>query len=256
MADPATGLPADNIGGDLDPATRSATPRPTNIGAYLWSTVVARDTGLIGAREARRRMAHDARHRSADAGAPRASGMFYNWYDPATGAKLRDLARERQHRSSRSCPASTTAGWPPACCSSPAPTPSLADAGRPRSARPMDFGYYYNAAENAPGGQIRGGFWVEDPHEAAAGQGQLPRPWHRTSGTPATTTAPSTPSPGWRRYLGIAAGQIPREHYFGTYRTFPNDNCDWSWTETKPVGDVDRATSASASSRARCPTAA
>ena len=41
----ATGLPADNIGGDLDPATRSEYTSPTNIGAYLWSTAAARDTG-------------------------------------------------------------------------------------------------------------------------------------------------------------------------------------------------------------------
>ena len=37
-------------------------------------------------------------------------------------------------------------------------------------------------------------------------------------------------------YLGIAAGQIPAKHYFGPVRTFYNDNCDYSWTETKPVG--------------------
>ena len=47
MTDEDTGLPADNVGGDLDPADRSGYTSPTNIGAYLWSTVVARDTGLI-----------------------------------------------------------------------------------------------------------------------------------------------------------------------------------------------------------------
>ena len=38
-------------------------------------------------------------------------------------------------------------------------------------------------------------------------------------------------------YLGIASGQIPAKHYFGTFRTFPNDNCDCAWSETKPVGE-------------------
>ncbi len=61
MAVPATGLPADNIGGDLDPATRSGFTSPTNIGAYLWSTAAARDTGLIGRREAKARMTQDPR---------------------------------------------------------------------------------------------------------------------------------------------------------------------------------------------------
>ena len=37
-------------------------------------------------------------------------------------------------------------------------------------------------------------------------------------------------------YLGIAWGQIPPEHYFRMWRTFP-DTCDWSWPEQKPVGE-------------------
>ena len=52
MAVPGTGLPADNIGGDLTAGSRSGFTSPTNMGAYLWSTVAARDTGLIGKREA------------------------------------------------------------------------------------------------------------------------------------------------------------------------------------------------------------
>ena len=40
MTDETTGLPADNIDASLDPATRSGYTSPTNIGAYLWSTVV------------------------------------------------------------------------------------------------------------------------------------------------------------------------------------------------------------------------
>ena len=87
MANPDTGLPSDNIGGDLDPATRSAYTSPTNIGAYLWATVVARDTGLIGAAEARHRMRQTI-HTVAGLEQHEPSGMFYNWYDPATGAKL------------------------------------------------------------------------------------------------------------------------------------------------------------------------
>jgi hypothetical protein len=36
-------------------------------------------------------------------------------------------------------------------------------------------------------------------------------------------------------YLGIALGQIPPEHYFGGWRTFPA-TCDWNWQEAQPVG--------------------
>jgi len=38
-------------------------------------------------------------------------------------------------------------------------------------------------------------------------------------------------------YLGIAAGQIPAEHYFGTVRAYPAENCDWDWTETDASGE-------------------
>ena len=56
MVDPATALPADNIDGDLTPGSRSAYTSPTNIGGYLWSAVVARELGIISAREARTRV--------------------------------------------------------------------------------------------------------------------------------------------------------------------------------------------------------
>src|SRR5262245_19539475 len=83
MADPATGLVADNISGDL--TAKSAYTSPTNIGGYLWSAVVARDLGIISPGEAGRRVAQTLdtlagmKHHDK-------SGMFYNWYDPHTGA--------------------------------------------------------------------------------------------------------------------------------------------------------------------------
>src|SRR5687768_18346452 len=52
MADPGTGLVSDNIGGDLDPASRAEYTSPTNIGAYLWSTIGAKKLGLISKKEA------------------------------------------------------------------------------------------------------------------------------------------------------------------------------------------------------------
>ena len=45
MTDESTGLPADNIDASLDPATRSGYTSPTNIGAYLWSTISAEELG-------------------------------------------------------------------------------------------------------------------------------------------------------------------------------------------------------------------
>ena len=37
-------------------------------------------------------------------------------------------------------------------------------------------------------------------------------------------------------YIGIAKGEMPRKHYFGAWRTFP-DSCDWSWQQMKPEGE-------------------
>ncbi len=74
----------------------------------------------------------------------------------------------------------------------------------------MNFGCYYNAAENAPGGQIRGGFWDEDPQEAAAVKGNYcgmgADVWFTGHHYGAFNTEPRIAS-----YLGIAAGQIPAQ---------------------------------------------
>ena len=84
LLDPATGLPSDNVSAAGD---RSRYTSPTNIGAYLWSTLAARDTGVISPAEARRRIAATlASVARLERHEP--SGMFYNWYDPASGAKL------------------------------------------------------------------------------------------------------------------------------------------------------------------------
>jgi hypothetical protein len=88
MAVPETGLPADNIGGDLSAGSRSGFTSPTNIGAYLWSTVAARDIGLIDADEARERMTTTLES-VAQLEKHEPSGQFYNWYDPVTLEKLR-----------------------------------------------------------------------------------------------------------------------------------------------------------------------
>ncbi len=231
MTVPATGLPADNIAGNLDPATRSDFTSPTNMGAYLWSTAAARDTGLIGRREARSRMAQTI---DSIAGLERhdVSGMFYNWYDPATGEKLRVFPESGDPI--KPFLSSVDNGWlATGLLLAARAEPSLARKAD-RIREDMNFGCFYNPLENAPAGQIRGGFWDEDPQEAAAVKGTYcggDDVWFTGHHYGAFNTEPRIAS-----YLGIAAGQIPARHYFGTYRTFPNENCDWSWTETKAVG--------------------
>ena len=231
MADPETGLPADNIAGDLSAGSRSTFTSPTNVGAYLWSTVAARDLGLVSASAARKRMAQTIdtlatleRHED--------SGMFYNWYDPRTGAKLRVWPENGS--TVHPFLSSVDNAW----LATGLLIASRADEGLAVKAdairEDMDFGFYYNAAENAPGGQIRGGFWDEEPPGCAVKDNYRDRGadvYYTCHHYGAFNTEPRMAS-----YLGIASGQIPPQHYFGTYRTFA-PNCDWAWTETKPTGE-------------------
>ena len=84
MTDPDTGLPADNIPESLAPGDRSGYTSPTNIGGYMWSTVVARELGIISAADARARLLRTLTTlEGMEHHEP--SGMYYNWYDEATG---------------------------------------------------------------------------------------------------------------------------------------------------------------------------
>ncbi|HEX2177797.1 MAG TPA: glucoamylase family protein [Nocardioidaceae bacterium] len=229
MVHPRTGLPDDNIGGDLHPGSRAGYTSPTNIGAYLWSTVTARDIGLISADEARERMTRTLtsvakleRHED--------SGMFYNWYDPGTLEKLREFPGSGDPI--KPFLSSVDNGWlATGLLLTSRAAPSLADEAE-AIREEMDFSCYYNPEVN----QIRGGFWDEDPGNPVNPRGDYcgmdEDVWYTGHHYGAFNTEPRMAS-----YLGIAAGQIPAKHYFGTYRTFPNDTCDWAWTETRPVGE-------------------
>ena len=153
LVDAHTGLPDDNVTAD---GTRAGYTSPTNIGAYLWSTLGAREVGLIGRREATARMARTLATLARMERGP--GGQFFNWYDPATGARL------------------TT--WP-ADGSPLVPVPlggrqRLAgrrpDDGRERRARAArarrtrSWRRWTSASSTTrPSGQLRGGAWTEQP---------------------------------------------------------------------------------------------
>jgi hypothetical protein len=232
MADSRTGLVSDNVGGSLDSRDRAAYTSPTNIGAYMWSAIAARDIGIITPTEARDRIATTVRTLSTlEKHEP--SGMFYNWYSPKTGAKLTKwpVNGDVVHPFL----SSVDNGWLATALQMVAKeVPDLAPQATAIVSR-MDFGYYYDPAEN----QIRGGFWVEDPNpnNPVEVKGNYRDPsgnndvWYTGHHYGAFNTEPRMAS-----YLGIAAGQIPQKHYFGTFRTFQNVNCDYSWTEQRAVG--------------------
>ncbi len=218
MTDEGTGLPADNVSAA---GARSEYTSPTNIGAYLWSTIGARDTGIIGRHEAHRRLARTLatlgrmeRHA--------ASGQYFNWYSPKTGAKLTVWPVD----GSRVYPflSSVDNGWLSAALMMvERAEPSLAADAR-RLYDPMDFGFYYDPAV----GQLRGGAWDDDP----APQCSVPKDgdFFTCHHYGSLNTEPRIAS-----YIGIARGQVPKEHYFKLFRTFPS-TCDWSWQEQRPAG--------------------
>jgi Putative glucoamylase len=124
--------------------------------------------------------------------------------------------------------------------------PSLHDAAW-SIATSMNFGFYYDPSANpdAATGLIRGGYWPEVPIGDVATPTNGPTQCiQRRPGPP-----PDPPFAGWTchhygafntepriaSYVGIALGQIPADHYFGGWRTFPN-TCDWSWQEARPDG--------------------
>ena len=84
MTDAETGLPADSLAADGTPSVQTST---TNIGAYMWSTVVAERLGFIDHAEAVARLEMTLgsletmeRHE--------ASGQYFNWYDHTNGEVL------------------------------------------------------------------------------------------------------------------------------------------------------------------------
>jgi hypothetical protein len=206
MTDARSGLPADSL---RDDGTRSVQTSTTNIGAYLWSAVAARQLGFIGPRELRRRVA-DTLSTLEGMERDRPSGQFYNWYDARTGAVL--------------------TAWPP---TGDPLTPILSSVDNAWLAtglrvvrgavpqlsrradalyRSMDFGVYYRPEVN------RIAFHI------APSTGESPCCYDLVVSESRMAS-----------YLGIANGQLPPKEYFGTMRSFPA-TCDASFQETKPSG--------------------
>src|SRR3954466_6645084 len=83
MTGAGSGLPADYLNAD---GTSSVQTSTTNIGAYMWSAVVARRVGVIGERELLQRLSRtlDTLGRMERS----EGGQYFNWYDHHSGAKL------------------------------------------------------------------------------------------------------------------------------------------------------------------------
>jgi hypothetical protein len=206
MTDEETGLPSDILEAD---GTRSVQTSTTNIGAYMWSAVVAEELGIIRRRELVDRLRVTVgtleqmeRHE--------ASGQFYNWYDHRDGSKLTVWPPSGEPHEPRL--SSVDNGWLATGLKIVATrVPELS-----RRARAiydsMNFGFYYRPDAN----RIL---------------------FHYVPDTGAAPCCYDTVVSESRiaSYIGIAKGEIPGRVHFGTNRSWP-DSCESSWTETRPVG--------------------
>jgi hypothetical protein len=228
-----TGLPADNI--NAVTAERSKYTSPTNIGAYIWSTLVARDIQVINPKEARDRIAvtlatlsRMERGQGTYIGADIVTGnpvarrysFFYNWYDPSTG----DLLTKWPASGDPLDPflSSVDNGWLAAALIMVSNSiPQLHDQAE-ALLKEMDFGFFYDDGYNGKPniGLLKGGYWPS---------------MRDCQGYTCFDYGTLNTEPRIASYIGIARGQIPPTHYFKMWRTFP-DTCDWSWQEMKPIG--------------------
>jgi hypothetical protein len=189
---------------------------PTNIGAYIWSTLTARDLQIIQPKEAVERIAQtldavEMLERHGD------SGQFYNWYDPATGEKLTVWPAD----GSTVYPflSSVDNGWlATALIMVTNSVPQLRDQAQ-AIVDEMNFSFYYDPVE----GLLRGGYWPDTP------------PGCHVDGFTCHHYGTFNTEPRIASYIGIALNDIPATHYFEMWRTFPA-TCDWSWPEMQPDG--------------------
>ena len=205
MTDARSGLPADVLDADGSTSVQTST---TNIGAYMWSAVVAQRMGLLRHRELVSRL-------STTLGSlermERYNGQFYNWYDHRSGQKL--------------------TVWPP---TGKPLTPILSSVDNawlavglkivansvPQLSRRadalyqgIDFGFYYRPDVN----RILFHYVPSDPASSPCCYD--------------TVVSESRIAD----YIGISKGELPQKEYYGRWRSFP-DTCDWAWQETRPVG--------------------
>ena len=205
MTDAQSGLPADALKAD---GTRSVQTSTTNIGAYMWSALVAERLGIIGHAETVDRLGatmttlermerHDP------------SGQFYNWYDhrtgekltiwPPTGAPLEPIL------------SSVDNGWLAVGLRVAASRVPELRARAQRLFETMNFGFYYRPEVN------------RILFHYAPGTGDAPCCYD-------TIVSESRIA----SYIGIEKGELPPRHYYGAYRSFP-DSCVPE-VETRPIG--------------------
>ena len=192
MTDPKSGLPADALDSD---GTTSVQTSTTNIGAYMWSTLVADQLGIITHADAVSRLGRTLTT-LGKMERDKASGQFYNWYDHRTGKKL--TAWPPTGAPLTPILSSVDNGWLATGLHVIATSVPEVAAKAKALYDSMDFSVYYRPAAN------RIAFFV------APSTGESPCCYD-------TIVSESRIA----SYIGIANGQLPPKEYFGSWRSFP-----------------------------------
>ena len=197
-----TGLPADSLTRTKDGGYQASNlTSPSDIAAYLWSTIAAEDLKIINAVESSDRM---ARTLATLVKLERSHGFFYNWYDPRDGSPVKIWPGGGPVRPFLS---TVDNGWIAVALmivrnSRPA-FREVADG----LLAPMNFGFFYdpydgkNPIEHP--GLLRGGFYSDNNTYTAYHYGML--------NTEARIAS----------YVAIARNQVPPEHYYRMSRSRP-----------------------------------
>ncbi len=205
---------------------------------YVWATLAARDLDIISPAAATQRMGTLLERLSAIE-RHELSGQFYNWYDPATLEKLTHWP-EHPHSPVYPFASSVDNGWLASALIMVANALPALHAPAWALVESMDFASYHDAdAKGAAGGPglLRGGFWRkgdEPPGCAAFPRGDYSKLGETLVYTGHHYGAFNTET-RIASYVAIALGQLPAEHYFAAWRTFP-DASEWL-QKAKPVGD-------------------
>ena len=193
MTDEQSGLPADILQSD---GTRSVQTSNTNIGAYMWSAVVAEELDIIRRSELvdRLRLTINTLE-DMERHAP--SGQFFNWYDHRTGEKLTVWPPSGQPHEPRL--SSVDNGW--LAVGLKVVAEKVPELTRRAEALydSMDFGFYYRPDVN------RMLFHYEP----------------RTGSAPCCYDTIVSES-RIAAYIGIAKGEVPERVHFGQFRSFPD----------------------------------